>query len=718
VIVAGPFGSNIWGIPTELDVAEDSRRHRVFVLERALDLQDYYFCYARWLGARKCVANGRAGLRFRVWAPNARAIDVVFGEVDHGYIGDDGSGIDPKRPVLALARDASGVWHSQHLPDFGAFAGAPYMYRIANEQGETKYRTDLFSREQAGRGAIDPARQTWDGSAASLDGSKSCSVVSDCETLLDEDGRVSRDQFWASEFVPGWTVPTRLEDLVIYELHIGSLGFGKAAPGDLQDGLAFLDHLVQLGVNAVELMPLSEFSGEFGWGYGDTHHMVVESSAGTMDEYCRFVRACHRRGIAVIQDVCYNHYDPNAERAQWQYDSITPEHNIFYWYEGVARQYQSPDGGYVDNGSSGFAPRFSETVVRQQFIASAALLIDECHVDGFRVDLTQAFHRDNRLHADGAAVSSANQFGQKLLREWSRTLRTIKPKVILIAEDHTGWDKVTASPDLGGLGFSARWDAAFYHHLIGDAEGSSGFARLLRTAAVGGDEPLALNAFAAALYASQWNCVVYNESHDEAGNSPGSARTLVAAIGGAALIGATRDFAEARVRLCFGLTLFSAGTPMFFMGEEIGAQKRYRFDDFADHREDIVRDRYGSGAKLFRFYSEAIALQQRRPAARSQDIDILHVNEAGRVIAFVRRSGVDALLIVANFCNAPYADGYVIDSDDMRLPSGQWREIFNSDAAEYGGWGVGNYAADVPVTAGHFRARLPACGLLVFWKSA
>ncbi|HEX4353568.1 MAG TPA: alpha amylase C-terminal domain-containing protein, partial [Polyangiales bacterium] len=377
-----------------------------------------------------------------------------------------------------------------------------------------------------------------------------------------------------------------------------------------------------------------------------------------------------------------------------------------------------PDGGYVDNGSSGWAPRYREAVVRQQFIASAALLIDECHVDGFRVDLTQAFHRDNRLHANGAAVSAANLFGQKLLREWSRTLRTIKPKVLLIAEDHTGWDKVTASPDLGGLGFSARWDAAFYHHAIGDADGSDGFARLLHCAAFGGDEPLALDLFAAALFDSQWNRVVYNESHDEAGNSPGSARTLVAAAGGAALIGATRDFAEARVRLSFGITLFSAGTPMFFMGEETGAQKRYRFDDFASHREDILRDRNGVGAKLFRFYAEAIALRQRRPAARAQDIDVVHANREGRVIAFVRRSGVDALLIVANYRNDPYFDGYVIQSEEARLPSGLWREVFNSDASEYGGWGIGNYGADVSAEDGRFQARLPACGLLVFWKSA
>jgi 1,4-alpha-glucan branching enzyme len=104
--------------------------------------------------------------------------------------------------------------------------------------------------------------------------------------------------------------------------------------------MALLDYLTALGVNAVELLPVSEFSGNLAWGYGDTHHFVIESSAGGRDKYKHFVRECHRRGIAVIQDVVYNHYDSQAERAQWQYDSTAPEQNIYYWYEGI----QAPTG--------------------------------------------------------------------------------------------------------------------------------------------------------------------------------------------------------------------------------------------------------------------------------------------------------------------------------------------------------------------------------------
>jgi 1,4-alpha-glucan branching enzyme len=157
---------------------------------------------------------------------------------------------------------------------------------------------------------------------------------------------IPTEEFWAGEFSSGQPVPIRLEDLVIYELHVGSLGFSKKGPGDLSDALKFLDHLVELGVNAVEMLPMAEFSGNLGWGYGDTHHLCIEASAGGRDKYRHFVRECHRRGIAVIQDVVYNHYDFKADRAEWQYDSTAPQDNIYYWYEGSP---SSPDSGYLDN---------------------------------------------------------------------------------------------------------------------------------------------------------------------------------------------------------------------------------------------------------------------------------------------------------------------------------------------------------------------------------
>ncbi len=136
-------------------------------------------------------------------------------------------------------------------------------------------------------------------------------------------------------------------------------------------------------------------------------------------------------------------------------------------------------------------------------------------MDGLRVDLTQAIHRDNRLHADGRSLPAANAFGQKLLRELSTTLRTIRPSVFLIAEDHSEWDAVTRPVEAGGLGFQATWFAEFYHHLIGDAENSGGAARLVHNVGFGDDRPLPIEAFADRLRRTQFDTVVYTESHDE-----------------------------------------------------------------------------------------------------------------------------------------------------------------------------------------------------------
>ncbi len=492
VVVDGLQGSNFWAIPTEVQDIHSVERYRQFQLTGgAPQVERYYFTYGRRLGSNKHFAAESAtpGLRFAVWAPNARSVDVVFGKSANGYIADNGTGIDPMQPIVTLSRMADDIWEGTTQGDFETFKSLPYMYRIVNAQGQTVYRTDIFSRSQIGRGAINPKKASWPGTVDTLDGTVSCSVVIDPDVVRRgfastpsqaTPDLIPAEEFWATEFTPGLPIPTRLEDLIIYELHVGSLGFGKAGPGDLGDAIAFLDHLVALGVNTVELLPMAEFSGTVGWGYGDSHHFCIESSAGGRDKYRHFVRECHRRGIAVIQDVVYNHYDNEVERAQWQYDSTVPEQNIYYWYEGHASDYSFSEGGYLNNQSSGFAPRYCEEVVRQQFISSAVFLIEDMHVDGLRVDLTQAIHRDNTLNADGSSVSKANIFGQMLLREWSRTLHMIRPTAVLIAEDHTGWDAVTKPPAQGGLGFDGTWQVAFYHNLIGDSDMAGDRARLLK----------------------------------------------------------------------------------------------------------------------------------------------------------------------------------------------------------------------------------------------
>jgi len=425
---------NVWGVPTEVNDPGATARYRTFTLSGAGQVERYYFTHCRRLGANKLSANRSTApaIHFSVWAPNARQVELVRGEPVGGYIYNDGRGATA---ALPMQRGEAGIWTtsltgSPELAGFRDFDHTPYMFRITKEDGSIAYRTDLYSRCQIGGGGVNPELDpSWSGRRQDLDGSKSCSVVVDPEqvTALFNEGVwpetqwLTIDEFWQNEFAPNRPMPARLEDLVIYELHVDGLGLDRGVDaGTLEDARRLLDYLVDLGVNAIELMPMSEFQGRSGWGYSTSHFFAIEYHCGGRDQFKHFVRECHRRGIAVILDVVYNHYTFDSERAEWAFDSNTHENNIYYWYEGRASDYPKPDGGYIDNGSSGWAPRFWEEMVRKMFTSSAAALVSEFHFDGFRVDLTTALHRDAVIHADGRPAGNARMFGQKFLREWSR----------------------------------------------------------------------------------------------------------------------------------------------------------------------------------------------------------------------------------------------------------------------------------------------------------
>jgi len=742
VFLTDSGGNELWGIPTEVQRADSSQRHRTFALRAGngptVQEERYYLTHCRRLGANKCsvAAQSEPGIRFAVWAPNAQQVEVVFGDRS-GYIADDGFGMsmDPSFAPVPMTRREDGVWQTDVLPDFSRYDHKPYMFRITKEGGRVAYRTDLYSRCQIGSGSFDPQGNHFAGQITELDGTKSCSVAIDPETVArnfkedvwPEHEFIPQEHFWRDEFAPGKPLPARVEDLVIYELHIGALGFGKNRPGDFEDAMGLLDHLSGLGVNAVELLPVAEFEGRAQWGYGTSHYFCLEFSAGGRDQFKHFVRECHRRGIAVIMDVVYNHYHHDAERAEWAYDSDVPERNIYYWYEGRASDYPDfdravPDdkkgeGGYVDNWSTGYAPRYYEEMVRKMFISSAAALVEEFHIDGFRVDQTTSIHAYNVLHADNRIpVSSANVFGAKFLREFTRTLKMIKPALIITAEDHSGWEMVTVEPDVGGLGFDATWYADFYHHLSGDTGRGPDFANLIRTAGYGQDQPLAMDYFAGALAASSARKVVYHESHDEAGNSPGSKRTIMVAVNAAPLIGETRRFAEARCRFAFGMSMLSAGTPLFLMGEEVGAQNDYKYDNFVDNREDLLGQRQQQGRQLFKFYQDLIQLRLGHAGLRSRAIDVIHVHNGNRVMAFRRWDSGEELLVAASLNNRPFSSGYAIGHDS--LGDGLWQEVFNSDAGSYRGNNVGNLGGTLPSSNGSIVPVIPANGFVVLQRLA
>ena len=180
---------------------------------------------------------------------------------------------------------------------------------------------------------------------------------------------------------------------------------GSNRPGNFSDAIQLIPYLVDLGINAVELLPMSEFRDAQNWGYETSHYFALEYSAGGRDELKHFVRECHRNGIAVIMDVVYNHYSIQIpDVLNGLMIQIFPNKIFITGTRVILSSYRAPEGGYVDNMSTGFSPRFHEEMVRKMFISSAITLLEEFHVDGFRVDQTTSMHSYNVLHADGQNI--------------------------------------------------------------------------------------------------------------------------------------------------------------------------------------------------------------------------------------------------------------------------------------------------------------------------
>jgi 1,4-alpha-glucan branching enzyme len=150
------------------------------------------------------------------------------------------------------------------------------------------------------------------------------------------------------------------------------------------------------------------------------------------------------------------------------------------------------------------------------------------------------------------------------------------------------------------------------------------------------------------------------------------------------------------------------------MGEEIGAAKPFRYTDFAQNKEDLIGDRTGIGKNLCSFYKDLVGYVLVTPAARSESIDVIYIHNDNRVIGFTRTDATARLLVLASLNDAPFSNGYKIQVEPERLPSGGWREVFNSDAAKYGGSNIGNAGAILNATDGMLEAMLPAHGFIVF----
>jgi 1,4-alpha-glucan branching enzyme len=165
------------------------------------------------------------------------------------------------------------------------------------------------------------------------------------------------------------------------------------------------------------------------------------------------------------------------------------------------------------------------------------------------------------------------------------------------------------------------------------------------------------------------------------------------------------------------MTFLSAGTPMFLFGEEVGVEKPFLYDHVLENRVDIAGESSREGKRLFAYYRALIKFRLEHPALQTRNIDVLYTHNVNRVIAFHRwADGGDDLLIAGSLNNQAFMSGYIFNN--LRIPDGWWKEIFNSDAnsdfAPFGGGNIGNLGASVQAIGGRFEIALPANGFVVF----
>jgi maltooligosyltrehalose trehalohydrolase len=347
---------------------------------------------------------------------------------------------------------------------------------------------------------------------------------------------------------------------VIYELHIGTF----TPEGTLDAAANRLDHLVDLGVDAVELLPVNAFNGPHGWGYDGVLWFAVHEPYGGPDAYQRFVDACHAHGVAVIQDVVYNHLGPSGNYLPKYGPYLSDGRNT--WGSSV-----NLDGPGSDE-------------VRRLILDDVEFWLDDMHVDGLRLDAVHALHDSSAVHILEAIARQAAK-----IRE--RTGRA----ATLIAESDLNDPRLIRERRRHGYGLDAHWDDDVHHavhvNLTGETAGYyADFAEpasLVKVFERGYFHDGTWSSFRERHHGRPLDAeipftrlVAFSQDHDQVGNRAIGDRLTATLDVGALAVAAT-------------IVLLGPFTPMLFMGEEWGASTPWPF--FSSHPEPELAEATRTG---------------------------------------------------------------------------------------------------------------------------
>jgi 1,4-alpha-glucan branching enzyme len=587
-----------------------------------------------WQGMGAIVHPG--GVAFRVWAPNAQA---VFVKGDFNKWSED---------ATSLSHEENGYWYADVK---SAKPGQEYKFVLIH--GDQKLeRIDPYVRQvtnSTGNGVIyDPARFDW-----------------------------QADHF---------ELPAHNE-LVVYEMHIGSFFTdAEGKPGDFEAAMEKIGHLKRLGVNAVQIMPIAEFAGDYSWGYNPAHIFAVESAYGGPDGFKRFVREVHQQGVGVILDVVYNHFGP-SDLNLWQFDGWQEngKGGIYFYNDQRA---ETPWGST--------RPDYGRPEVQRFIHDNAQMWLEEYHVDGLRYDST-LFIRT----IDGNEGNDLPE-GWRLMQQINDDLNSRFPRCITIAEDLRSNPWLTKPTEENGAGFHAQWDANFVHPVRAVVTQVQDEHRSMETIC---------QAISFRYEGDAFRRVIYSESHDEVANGKARVPQEIHPDD------PTGWYAQKRSTLAAGLVFTAPGIPMLFQGQEFLQGEWFRDDvplnwDLNEQYQGIVR-----------LYRDLIRLRLNRKSDSrglcGQFLNIYHVNEADNVLAFQRwdqHGPGDDVVMVFNFSNAP-KENYEIG---MPAP-GMWKLRLNSDAKIYSNDFEGFFSSDIEAFEGsrdglgaHATLSIGAYSLLIF----
>jgi maltooligosyltrehalose trehalohydrolase len=365
---------------------------------------------------------------------------------------------------------------------------------------------------------------------------------------------------WSDQRWPG----RALSGSVIYEMHVGTF----TDEGTFDAAIDRLAHLVDLGVDHVEIMPVASFPGRNGWGYDGVHLWAVHDPYGGPDAFKRFIDACHAHGLGVVLDVVYNHLGPSGNYLSAFGPYFTDKHH-------------TPWGAAVNLDDAG------SDEVRRWVIDNALMWLRDYHLDGLRLDAVHALVDERATHVL-----------EQLSEEVDALAAAVNRPLFLVAESDLNDPKVVTAREAGGWGVHAQWNDDFHHGvhalLTGERQGYYGDFGSLSTLVKALTEVFvhdgAWSSFRGRHHGRPVDrfrlpgsrFLAYLNDHDQTGNRALGDRIVGNLSPGLQAVGAA-------------LVLTSPFTPMLFMGDEWGASTPWQF--FTDHQEPELAEAIRAGRR-------------------------------------------------------------------------------------------------------------------------